>query len=67
MIVVGLQTLDKARDWYLGQLSIVEEKMRDVGRNGQLWVSLVSAVFCSEQKLCLSFSSMCCAGIFVMW
>ena len=45
MIVVGLQTLEKARDWYLGQLSIVEEKMRDVGRNGQLWVCLILFLF----------------------
>ncbi|CAG0917191.1 unnamed protein product [Notodromas monacha] len=37
MLLTGLKTLDKARDWYLGQVSIVEEKLRDVGRNGQLW------------------------------
>lgn len=48
VLVQGLNAIEKAREWYLKQISIVQEKMKYLGRMGHV----VSISFSNENFLC---------------
>lgn len=39
ILVQGLESVDKAREWYLKQVKTVQDKMKYIGRNGSIVVS----------------------------
>ena len=52
----GLQTVDRAREWYQEQLAAVHERMRSLGKSGGLGSETVRDTEAARERLVFQFA-----------